>query len=139
MKATLLIGGAAALFAGAATAELGLAPIHQAVAETAPSLDTTAADVPQPIRADLQSGVVTYPPAVIVPVSAPAPKAPRPDTRDDRASMAEADARPADGDDTREVVDRDPSLESPEARPAARDAEPEGDPPAEDSAPVAPD
>ena len=102
----LLIGGAAtSLLAGVAAAELGLAPIHNALTRTAPSLDTMAADSPGPIQADLQSASAAYPPPVLVPVSAPTP--PRP--------PRDATARPASGagDDGDERADdeRGPSLE----------------------------
>ena len=145
----LLIGGAAtALLGGVATAQLGLAPIHQAVAEAAPSPDTMAADASEPIRADLQSDAMTHPPAVIVPVRASTPKAPQAATPGEDAPKSDADARQGDGDDVREVVAREPSLEfdsAPEAHPAVQDAEQDrdppiqvADPPAEDPAPVTP-
>lgn len=132
----LPIGGAAmALVGGVATAELGLAPIHQALAEIAPSLDTTAADAPGPIQADLQSDTVMYPPAVIVPVSAPTAPRSRTDAVDDQPPTGDEAAEQADVDDTQDVAAQDPSVElnpAPEAHPEIRDAE------SDESSPVTP-
>ena len=131
--ALLIGGGAMALVGGVTTAELGLGPIHQALAETAPSLDTTAADAPGPIQADLQTQSVTGPPAVIVPVSAPrSPRRPA-DAVDDQAATGDEAAGQADVDDAQEVRARDHSLElnpAPEAE--IRDAE------SDDPSPVTP-
>jgi hypothetical protein len=132
----LLIGGAAmALVGGVTAAELGLAPIHQALAQTAPSLDTMAADAPGPIQADLQSESLTTPPAVIVPVSAPTPPRRHTDAVDDQPPAGDEAAQQADVDDTQDVAARDPSVElnpAPQAHPEIRDAE------SDESSPVTP-
>jgi hypothetical protein len=144
----LLIGGATtSLLAGVATAELGLAPIRQAVAaETTPSLDTATADTPEPTKADLSSGPQASPPAVIVPVSASTPRTPRIDTAD-AAQQADDAGPPADDGDAREdaTLGRAPEA-SPATRPEGRGSEQERDtpfqdvdPPRDASSPAAPD
>ena len=87
--ALLVGGGAAALLAGVAAAELGLAPIHRALTETAPSLDTTAAaDAPEPFQAALHSTSAAYPPRVLAPVSVATPSQPPRDVSERRALRA---------------------------------------------------
>jgi hypothetical protein len=157
--ALLASGAAAALLAGAATAKLGLAPLHPAVvADVAPALDSeTPAAASERIEADLPSASLAPPPAVIVPVSART-SAERPLARaDESASTADRDPRQADDGDAREYVARDAGPEvgdgseidaeaRPERRPDARDFEqdrdppiPAADPPAADPPPPAPD
>ena len=149
----LLIGGAAvSLLAGVATAELGLAPIRQAVAaETTPSLNIAAADAPETTRADLSSEPQASPPAVIVPVSASASPKRRIDAGDDRAQQADDAEHPADDVDAREDINRPSAPEfgrapeaSPGTRPEGRGFEQDRDTPMQDidppsDTPAAPD
>jgi len=138
----LLAGGAAAaLLAGVATAELGLAPLHRTVEpEAALAFDSgAAAAAPERIEADLSIDSQAPPAAVIVPVSATTPAKTHPDAADGLASKADRDRRHGDDGDTREYVAHEPAptvddgpQTAPEARPEhkpdARDLEQDRDP-----------
>jgi hypothetical protein len=68
LEHTVLAWGAAmALLAGVATAKIGLAPLHDALAAEAPSLDTAVPDAGT--EPALQADPATAPPAVVVPAS----------------------------------------------------------------------
>lgn len=118
----VLAGGAAALLAGVATAELGLAPIHEALArETAPSVDTmNPAVTQQRIQADLSSDLEASPAPVIVRVNASTPPEHSRDTAGSPGSNADEQARQP-GDDAAQEMPQ-------QARPEARDDEEDRDP-----------